>query len=109
MYDFFVGREQQPCLGPLNLKFFFIRYGMMSWVTINAVFLWKSYSEGSVTPALVFVVVMQTLSVLDHVWHEVKFVMLFEIGLGYSEIHIAAVFFPITTLRNDEYSIDISV
>jgi len=76
MYDFFVGRELHPYLGPVDLKFFILHYAMMCWVTINALFVWKAYTDGSLTPALVFVALMQALYVMDYIWHEVRIILM---------------------------------
>ena len=36
VYDFFIGRELNPCLGPLDLKFFCeLRPGLIGWLVLN--------------------------------------------------------------------------
>lgn len=99
MYDFFVGRELHPRLGPVDLKFFIMRYGIICWVTMNALFLWKSYAVGSLTPALVFVVLMQLLYALDYVWHEGIIANNFEMkqaGFGFNLIFVFIAMVPFT-------------
>ena len=74
LYDFFIGRELNPRLGSLDLKFFCeLRPGLIGWVMLDLSFVMKAYeSTGSVSPALVLVTVFHTWYVADALWFEVS-------------------------------------
>jgi len=74
VYDFFIGRELNPRVGPVDLKFFCeLRPGLIGWVMLDFVFVaeaWKTM-EGSSLSALLLVVAFHVLYVADALWHEV--------------------------------------
>lgn len=71
VYDFFMGGELNPRVGPLDLKFFCeLRPGLIGWVMLNAVFVLKAHSAGTLTPALVAVSSFQALYVADALFFE---------------------------------------
>lgn len=71
-YDFFMGRELNPRLGPLDLKFFCeMRPGLIGWTLINWIFVHEAYVASRLTPALVLVAAFQTLYVADALFYEV--------------------------------------
>lgn len=74
LYDFFIGRELNPRIGPLDLKFFCeLRPGLIGWVALDWIFVIKDYQEtGTLSPNLVLVTLFQTLYVGDALWFEVS-------------------------------------
>ncbi|RUS80561.1 hypothetical protein EGW08_011701 [Elysia chlorotica] len=72
IYDFFIGRELNPRVGPLDLKFFCeLRPGLIGWVMMDWIMVLKAYQEtGTFPPNLVLVTVFQTLYVADALWFE---------------------------------------
>ncbi|BFZ07727.1 hypothetical protein BsWGS_10766 [Bradybaena similaris] len=72
IYDFFIGRELNPRIGPLDLKFFCeMRPGLIGWVVLDWLMLIKAYQEtGTVSPNLALVTLFQTLYVADALWFE---------------------------------------
>lgn len=72
VYDFFIGRELNPRVGPLDLKFFCeLRPGLIGWVVLNLGFLFEAYSkQGTFPPALTMVVAFQCIYVADALFFE---------------------------------------
>lgn len=72
VYDFFLGHELNPRIGPLDLKFFCeLRPGLIGWVMLNLSFLLEAYQETQTfPPALTMVVVFQIIYVADALWFE---------------------------------------
>lgn len=72
IYDFFMGRELNPRIGPLDLKFFCeLRPGLIGWVILDWLMLVKAHeTTGTFPPNLVLVTVFQTLYVADALWFE---------------------------------------
>ncbi|XP_025091880.1 lamin-B receptor-like isoform X2 [Pomacea canaliculata] len=72
IYDFFMGHELNPRMGPLDLKFFCeLRPGLIGWAILNIVFLLKAYQEtGVFPPALTMVVFFQFVYVADALVYE---------------------------------------
>ncbi|CAG5127396.1 unnamed protein product [Candidula unifasciata] len=72
IYDFFIGRELNPRIGPLDLKFFCeLRPGLIGWVVLDWLMVVKAYQEtGTVSPNLALVTLFQTLYVADALWFE---------------------------------------
>ncbi|KAK3732989.1 hypothetical protein RRG08_002595 [Elysia crispata] len=72
IYDFFIGRELNPRIGPLDLKFFCeLRPGLIGWVMLDWLMVLKAYQDtGVFPPNLVLVTVFQTLYVADALWFE---------------------------------------
>jgi delta14-sterol reductase len=66
VYDFWVGRELNPRLGELDLKFMFeLRPGLIGWTLLNWAFVVHAQQQGTLTLALVLVAFMQTMYVGD--------------------------------------------
>lgn len=65
-YDFFIGRELNPRLGGLDLKYFCeLRPGLIGWVVLNASCAAAQYERlGSVTPEMALVNIFQAWCVL---------------------------------------------
>lgn len=74
VYDFFVGRELNPRIGMLDLKFFLqLRPGLIGWIILDWIMVVKAYQEtATILPSLVLVTVFQTLYVIDALWFEVR-------------------------------------
>ncbi|KAH9492700.1 Delta(14)-sterol reductase [Bulinus truncatus] len=72
IYDFFIGRELNPRIGPLDLKFFCeLRPGLIGWVVLDWIMVYKAYQETGTFPAnLLLVTVFQTIYVADALWFE---------------------------------------
>ncbi|XP_005110968.1 delta(14)-sterol reductase TM7SF2 [Aplysia californica] len=72
IYDFFIGRELNPRIGPLDLKFFFeLRPGLIGWVVLDWIMVVKAYQETGVWPPnLILATFFQTLYVADALWFE---------------------------------------
>lgn len=71
-YDFFIGRELNPRIGPLDLKFFCeLRPGLLGWVIINLGMLSKQREiQGYVSASMIMVNVFQGLYVWDGLFFE---------------------------------------
>lgn len=72
VYDFFMGRELNPRLGPLDLKFFCeLRPGLIGWVVINLGMLCKQRETlGYVSAPMILVNLFQGLYVWDGLFYE---------------------------------------
>ncbi|XP_076464854.1 delta(14)-sterol reductase TM7SF2-like isoform X2 [Babylonia areolata] len=72
IYDFFMGHELNPRIGPLDLKFFCeLRPGLIGWVMLNVAMLLEAYQQGgSLPPAMTMVCVFQFIYVADALWFE---------------------------------------
>lgn len=72
IYDFFMGVELNPRIGPLDLKLFFNgRPGIIGWTLINLSFAAAQYSlYGTVTLSMILVNLLQGLYVLYFFWKE---------------------------------------
>lgn len=72
MYDFFIGRELNPRIGPVDLKFFCeLRPGLIGWVVINLGMLLKQKEmQGYVSASMIMVNVFQGLYVWDSLFFE---------------------------------------
>lgn len=71
-YDFFIGRELNPRIGPVDLKFFCeLRPGLLGWVIINLGMLSKQREiQGYVSASMIMVNVFQGLYVWDGLFFE---------------------------------------
>jgi len=104
VYDFFIGREIQPTLGPINLKAFFHRMEFVGILLLDAFYLLKyieTHAAGKHSPTLLLVVISHTVYVLDTLWFEEKFMTTFQAqyeGVGYMNIMAAAVWPFLITL-----------
>lgn len=72
IYDFFIGRELNPRIGPVDLKFFCeLRPGLIGWVVINLGMLCKQREiQGYVSASMIMVNVFQGLYVWDGLFFE---------------------------------------
>lgn len=71
IYDFWVGRELNPRIGELDLKFMFeLRPGLIGWCLFNWCFVIKAFNVGQWCPALIFVAIFQSWYVADGLFVE---------------------------------------
>lgn len=72
IYDFFLGRELNPRIGALDLKFFCeLRPGLIGWVILDLGFVAQAYKwYGTVPPALLLVTFFHAFYVADALWFE---------------------------------------
>lgn len=72
IYDWFIGRELNPRLGPLDIKMFCeLRPGMLLWLLINLSCLHHHYLKtGEINNALVLVNILQGFYIFDGVLNE---------------------------------------
>ncbi len=72
LYDFYMGVELNPRLGPLDFKLFFNgRPGIIGWTLINLSFAFAQYYQyGFVTNSMILVNVFQAMYVLSFFWDE---------------------------------------
>lgn len=66
IYDFWVGRELNPRIGALDLKFMCeLRPGLIGWSLLNWAFVVKSYQSQSFTVAIAIIALFESWYVLD--------------------------------------------
>nr|XP_033792671.1 delta(14)-sterol reductase LBR isoform X4 [Geotrypetes seraphini] len=74
VYDFFMGRELNPCIGTFDLKYFCeLRPGLIGWVVINLVMLlaeMKAQNLDAPSLSMILVNSFQFLYVVDALWNE---------------------------------------
>ncbi|KAG0675866.1 erg24, C-14 sterol reductase [Kluyveromyces marxianus] len=72
IYDWFIGRELNPRLGPLDIKLFSeLRPGMLLWLLLNLSCLHHSYKEhGKIIDSLLLINVLQGFYIFDGVLNE---------------------------------------
>uniref|UniRef100_A0A9R1SJZ9 Delta(14)-sterol reductase LBR n=2 Tax=Cyprinus carpio TaxID=7962 RepID=A0A9R1SJZ9_CYPCA len=103
IYDFFMGRELNPRIKNLDIKFFCeMRPGLMGWVLINFVMLqaeMKHQNLENPSPAMLLVNIFQLLWVVDGFWHEEKLLTMMDIvydGFGFMLTFGDLAFVPFT-------------
>ncbi|KAK3612635.1 hypothetical protein CHS0354_042149 [Potamilus streckersoni] len=88
-YDWFHGRELNPRLQFLDLKYVCFRSGIIGWIMLNLVNIVKAYEQGKGHPTnnLILVFGMQLTYVVDCFWFENALLVSRDIvheGLGYN-------------------------
>lgn len=88
-YDWFIGRELNPRIGPIDVKYVIFRSGIIGWMLLNFANLILAFAESkiSVSPNLVLLEVIQFFYVLDYFWLEEGILMSRDIvheGLGFN-------------------------
>jgi len=73
IYDFFIGRELNPRVGPVDLKFFCeLRPGLIGWIMLDLSFVAEVLANGQFpSAALLLVTAFHALYVADALYHEV--------------------------------------
>jgi len=86
-YDWFMGKELNPRIGPLDLKFFCeLRPGLIGWTMLNMAFLAEAYNTNTFTPAMGMVAFFQAFYVADGLFFEPAILSTMDIthdGFGY--------------------------
>ncbi|KAL4273960.1 hypothetical protein GQ457_13G019260 [Hibiscus cannabinus] len=77
--DWYMGVQLNPHFLGINLKFFFLRAGMMGWILINLSNLAKSVEIGSLTLSMVLYQLFCLLHVVDFLYHEEKLTFYWDI------------------------------
>lgn len=88
IYDWFIGRELNPRLGPLDIKMFSeLRPGMLLWLLINLSCLHHSYLQtGKMIDSLLLVNILQGFYIFDGVLNEEGLLTMMDIttdGFGF--------------------------
>lgn len=88
IYDFFIGRELNPRIGPWDIKLFCeLRPGMLLWLAIDMACIHQQYHQhGSVSDALLLVSGLQAFYIFDGVLNEEGCLSMMDIttdGFGY--------------------------
>lgn len=101
VYDFFIGRELNPRVGPLDLKFFCeLRPGLIGWVIMNLGMMSKQREIlGYVSAPMIMVNVFQGLYVWDGLFFERAILTTMDItteGFGYMLVFGDLCWVPLT-------------
>jgi len=74
IYDFFMGRELNPRVGPIDLKFFCeLRPGLIGWIMLDFSFIAEVVAIGQFpSAALLLATAFHALYVADALFHEVS-------------------------------------
>lgn len=101
VYDFFIGRELNPRVGPLDLKFFCeLRPGLIGWVVMNLGMMSKQREVlGYVSAPMIMVNVFQGLYVWDGLFFERAILTTMDItteGFGYMLVFGDLCWVPLT-------------
>ncbi|CAO3691964.1 unnamed protein product [Umbelopsis ramanniana] len=72
IYDFMIGRELNPRVGDLDIKFFVeLRPPLMGWLLTNICMAITQYNDlGRITNSMVLVIVFEAWYVIDAIWNE---------------------------------------
>ncbi|GLT63191.1 hypothetical protein SLA2020_357720 [Shorea laevis] len=70
IHDWWFGIQLNPQFMGIDLKFFFVRAGMMGWLLINLSLLAKSIQDGTLSRSMVLYQLFCALYVLDYFVHE---------------------------------------
>lgn len=86
-YDFWIGRELNPRIGDLDLKFMCeLRPGLIGWSLLNWAFVTRAYETGVISPAIVLVALFESWYVADGLFIEEGNLTMMDIvhdGFGY--------------------------
>ncbi|EPS72564.1 delta14-sterol reductase [Genlisea aurea] len=70
IHDWWFGIQLNPHFMQIDLKFFFVRAGMMGWLLINLSVLAKSIQQASISPSMILYQIFCGLYILDYFFHE---------------------------------------
>ncbi|KAI5664842.1 hypothetical protein M9H77_24165 [Catharanthus roseus] len=70
IHDWWFGIQLNPQFMGIDLKFFFVRAGMMGWLLINLSILIKCIQQSNVTQSMILYQIFCTLYILDYFYHE---------------------------------------
>ncbi|KAA8495689.1 7-dehydrocholesterol reductase [Porphyridium purpureum] len=90
-YDYLMGIEFNPRLGPLDLKLFTIgRVGMISWSMLNFCFVQKQYETfGQISNSMVLTVALQLVYIVDFFVREDWYLRTVDIGHDHFGYYLA--------------------
>ncbi|KAJ9596861.1 hypothetical protein L9F63_012117, partial [Diploptera punctata] len=78
-YDFFMGREISPRVGPFDIKMSFMKIGMIGLIVMNAAIILRSWEQtGGYSPTLLVAAGLQIWYSLDALWFEETVLSTFE-------------------------------
>ncbi|KAJ8493378.1 hypothetical protein OPV22_015099 [Ensete ventricosum] len=99
IHDWWFGVQLNPHFLGLDLKFFFVRAGMMGWLLINLSLLAKNYEAGTANLSVILYQLFCTLYVLDYFFYEEFMTSTWDIiaeKLGFMLVFGDLVFIPFT-------------
>ncbi|XP_042403642.1 delta(14)-sterol reductase-like isoform X1 [Zingiber officinale] len=99
VHDWWFGVQLNPHFFGIDLKFFFVRAGMMGWLLINLSLLAKSYEAGTANVSVILYQLFCTLYVLDYFFYEESMTSTWDIiaeRLGFMLVFGDLVFIPFT-------------
>ncbi|KAK3095741.1 hypothetical protein FSP39_018423 [Pinctada imbricata] len=102
-YDWFIGRELNPRIGSLDLKYVMFRSGITGWIILNTIFVLEA--QGSITTVLCLIWLMHFIYVADYFWFEEGLIVSRDIvheGLGFN-ISLQFVMIPFTFITQSRY------
>ncbi|CAH8320517.1 unnamed protein product [Eruca vesicaria subsp. sativa] len=70
VHDWWFGIQLNPQFMSIDLKFFFVRAGMMGWLLINLSILAKCFQDGSLSRSMILYQIFCALYILDYFVHE---------------------------------------
>ncbi|KAE8657802.1 Delta(14)-sterol reductase [Hibiscus syriacus] len=70
IHDWWYGIQLNPQFMGIDLKFFFVRAGMMGWLLINLSILAKSVQDGSLSQSMILYQLFCAIYILDYFVHE---------------------------------------
>ncbi|XP_020972381.1 delta(14)-sterol reductase isoform X2 [Arachis ipaensis] len=70
IHDWWFGIQLNPQFMDIDLKFFFVRAGMMGWLLINLSVLAKSVQDGTLSKSMILFQLFCALYILDYFVHE---------------------------------------
>ncbi|KAK7355484.1 hypothetical protein VNO80_14740 [Phaseolus coccineus] len=70
IHDWWFGIQLNPHFMGIDLKFFFVRAGMMGWLLINLSILMKSIQDGTLSQSMILYQLFCALYILDYFVHE---------------------------------------
>jgi len=114
VYDFFMGKELNPRIGALDLKFFFeLRPGLIGWVVLDLCFVAKACMvNGNPPPALLLITLFHFWYVADALWFEEAILTTMDIvhdGFGFMLAFGDLVWVPFMYSLQARYALEHSV
>lgn len=111
IYNFFIGRELNPRIGPFDLKHFCELYpGLIGWLIIDLGMLQKQYEQLQyVSMSMLLVCVFQFIYILDALWFEKAILSTMDIvhdGFGFMLAFGDLVWVPFTYSLQARYLVD---
>ncbi|CAH6721666.1 delta(14)-sterol reductase [[Candida] jaroonii] len=87
IYDWFMGRELNPRIGPVDIKLFCeLKPGLLLWLFINLSCLYNQYLNGKVTDSMILINILQGWYIFDGVMNEEGLITMIDVttdGFGF--------------------------